>query len=70
MNIWTLLLIGAGVIMASGLFALVCGVLRAPTGFQDGEGFHVGPEPERKAANPEVPLTLAHGAGNHFGHAA
>jgi hypothetical protein len=56
--------------MASGLFALVCGVLRAPTGFQDGEGFHVGPEPERKAADPEVPLTLAHGAGNHFGHAA
>jgi len=69
MNIWTLLLIGAGAILASGLFALLCGVLRAPTGFQDGEGFHFGAdEPKVTETTPE--LSLAHGAGDHFGHAA
>jgi hypothetical protein len=70
MNIWTLLLIGFAATLACGLFALVRGVLGAPTGFQDGEGFHVGNEPELKEAAPEVPLTLAHSTSDHFGHAA
>lgn len=70
MNIWTLLLIGTGAILACGLFALVCGVLRAPTGFQDGEGFHLGQEPEQTKAAPEVSIVLAQSASDHFGHAA
>jgi hypothetical protein len=44
MNIWTLLLIGIGAIQAIGLFAFLCGVFRAPAGFQDESGFHLGTE--------------------------
>ena len=71
MNIWTLLLLGAGAFTAVGSLALVRGILRAPAGFQDGEGFHVAAEPELQAeATQEVSLSLAESAGSHFGHAA
>ena len=70
MNIWTLLLIGTGALLAVGLFALLGGMLRAPTGFQDESGFHLGEEPERVEAEPAVSLSLAQDTGGHFGHAA
>jgi hypothetical protein len=71
MNIWSLLLLGAGAFMAVGSLALVRGILRAPSGFQDGEGFHAQVEPERVTATAQqVSLSLTPGAGTHFGHAA
>jgi hypothetical protein len=42
MNIWTLLLIGVGAIQVIGLFAFLLGLFRAPAGFQDETGFHLG----------------------------
>lgn len=71
MNIWTLLLLGAGALTAVGSLALVCGILRAPAGFQDGEGFHFEAEPEvLSETEQQVALTLAQSAGDHLGHAA
>ena len=71
MNIWTLLLLGAGAFTAVGSLALVRGILRAPSGFQDGEGFHVADEPQLVTEpTQQVSLSLAESAGNHFGHAA
>jgi hypothetical protein len=71
MNIWTLLLLGAGAFTAVGSLALVRGILRAPSGFQDDDGFHAQVEPVRLTSTAQqVPLSLARGAGSHFGHAA
>jgi len=71
MNIWTLLLLGAGAFTAVGSLALVRGILRAPAGFQDGEGFHVGDRPQMlPEPAQQVALSMAESAGNHFGHAA
>jgi hypothetical protein len=42
MNLWTLLLVGVGAIQAIGLFAFFLGLFRAPAGFQDETGFHLG----------------------------
>lgn len=75
MNIWTLLLIGAGAILAVGLFALLRGVLSAPAGFQDESGFHLVDDPEAAKiepvmAEPVASLSLARDADGHFGHAA
>jgi hypothetical protein len=44
MNLWTILLVGIGAIQAIGLFAFLLGVFRAPAGFQDSTGFHLGTE--------------------------
>lgn len=44
MNLWTLLLVVAGAIQAIGLFAFLLGLFRAPVGFQDDTGFHLGTE--------------------------
>ncbi len=44
MNLWTSLLVGVGAIQALGLFAFLVGLARAPKGFQDGTGFHLGTE--------------------------
>jgi hypothetical protein len=70
MNIWTLLLIGAGAILAVGLLALLRGVLSAPAGFQDESGFHLADDTEVAETEPAVPLSLAQDADGHFGHAA
>ena len=68
MNIWSLLLLGAGAFTAVGSLALLGGILRAPSGFQDGEGFHVGAESELLTeTRQEVSLSLAH---SDLGHAA
>jgi hypothetical protein len=68
MNIWSLLLLGAGAFTVVGSLALLRGILRAPSGFQDGEGFHVGAEPAMLTETTrEVSLSLAH---SDLGHAA
>ncbi len=54
MNIWTLLLVGAGVIQALGLFAFLLGLFRAPEGFQDSTGFHLGTQSDRTPASQEL----------------
>ena len=54
MNIWTLLLVGAGAIQVIGLFAFVRGISRAPDGFQDSTGFHLGTQPGRPQASQEL----------------
>lgn len=71
MNIWTLMLLGAGALTVVGLLALVGGILRAPAGSEDGEGFHFEAEPQvLPEAEQQVTLTLAQSAGDHLGHAA
>jgi len=42
MNLWTYLLVGAAAIQAIGLFSFLLGLFRAPAGFQDESGFHLG----------------------------
>jgi len=66
MNAWILLMLGAGALLAIGSLALVCGILRAPSGFEDDGGFHCEAKPEHlKETAPEVSLS-----DTHLGHAA
>jgi hypothetical protein len=72
MNLWTLLLVGAGAIQAIGLFAFLLGVFRAPAGFQDETGFHLATESDRSMGTlHEMPATdSGEDTLPPFGHAA
>jgi hypothetical protein len=72
MNFWTLLLLGAGVIQAIGLFAFLLGVFRAPTGCQDEAGFHLTAESELSvvASRELSEMDTGKHALPPFGHAA
>jgi hypothetical protein len=71
MNIWTLLLVGAGAIQLIGLFAFLLGMLRAPVGFQDSDGFHLVTKPAAPQATQKV-VVMDSGEDTlpPFGHAA
>jgi cytochrome P450 len=65
MNVWTILsLIILGVVHLAGLTALVYSALRAPEGYEDADGFHLGrqPAPEKSAVETS---RLEHGDLKH-----
>jgi hypothetical protein len=45
MNLWTLTALIVGVVHLAGLLALVWCAKRAPEGYEDADGFHLGTEP-------------------------
>jgi hypothetical protein len=55
MNIWSISVITAAVILTGALVALYCALRRAPTGFQDDTGFHYA-----KSAIPRMPSAGAY----------
>ncbi len=67
MNLWTILLVVAGVTQLVGLAFFLVSSRQSPEGFQDSTGFHTGRE-------AFVPMTAADLPETHsaepFGHAA
>ena len=54
MNLWTILLVVAGLVQLAGLAFFLAGIRRAPEGFQDHAGFHLKSESGLSLAPQQV----------------
>lgn len=69
MNLWTIILTIVGLVQSVGLALFVASARRAPEGFQDSDGFHLGTQPNLPPA-PVVTMDSGEDTLPPFGNAA